>query len=92
MADLSKMNDQQVMLVVKWLGFDIHIAQYAKSLIDLLEDTNRDSYRTLMYGFRVANNTISVFIRDLCKAILSTYAEDVINTPTEPEQWKVIAG
>ena len=33
----------------------------------------------------------SGIIRDVCKAIVSTYAEDVINTPTEPDQWKVIA-
>ena len=50
-----------------------------------------DSYRTLMYGFRFAHNTISGIIRDVCKAIVATYAEDVINTPTDPEQWKVIA-
>ena len=50
-----------------------------------------DSYRTLMYGFRVAHNTISGIIGDVCKAIVATYAGDVINTPTEPEQWKVIA-
>ena len=51
----------------------------------------KDSYRTLMYGFGVAHNTISGIIRDVCKAIVATYAGDVSNTPTEPEQWKVIA-
>ena len=40
-----------------------------------------------MYGFRVAHNTISGIIRDVCKA----YAGNVVNTPAEPEQWKVIA-
>ena len=50
-----------------------------------------DSYRTLMYGFRVAHNTFSGIIRDVCKAIVATYAEDLVNTSTEPEQWKVIA-
>ena len=50
-----------------------------------------DSYQTFMYGFRVAHNTISGIIWDVCKAIVATYAGDVINTPTEPEQWKVIA-
>ena len=50
-----------------------------------------DSYRTLMYGFRVAHKTISKIIRDVCKAIVATYAWDVINTPTKPKQWKVIA-
>ena len=41
--------------------------------------------------FRVAHKTIRGIIRDFCKAIVSIYAEDVINTPTEPEHWKVIA-
>ena len=41
--------------------------------------------------FRVAHKTIRGIIRDVCKAIVSNYAQDVINTPTEPEQWKVIA-
>ena len=40
-----------------------------------------------MYGFRVAHNTISGIIRDVCKA----YAGNVVNTPAEPEQWKVLA-
>ena len=49
-----------------------------------------DSYRTLMYGFIVPQNTISGIIRNVCKAIVATYAGDIINTPTEPEQWEVI--
>lgn len=44
-----------------------------------------------MYGFRVAHNTICGVVRDVCKAIVSTYAEDVIQTPTEPEQGQTIA-
>lgn len=50
-----------------------------------------DSYHTLMYGFRVAHNTICGIVRDVCEAIVSAYAEDVIQTPTEPEQWQAIA-
>ena len=44
-----------------------------------------------MYGFRVAHSTISGIFRYVCKTIVATYAGDVINTPTVPEQWKVIA-
>ncbi|XP_052260752.1 putative nuclease HARBI1 [Dreissena polymorpha] len=50
-----------------------------------------DSYRTLMYGFRDAHNTICSIVRDVCEAIVSAYAGDVIQTPTEPEEWKAIA-
>ena len=44
-----------------------------------------------MFGFRVAHNTICGIVRDVCEAIVSAYAEDVIQTPTEPEQWQAIA-
>ena len=50
-----------------------------------------DTYRTLMYGFRDAHNTICSIVRDVCEAIVSAYAGDVIQTPTEPEEWKAIA-
>ena len=38
---MSKMDNQQVMIMVKWLGLNIDIAQNAKSLIDLLEYEQR---------------------------------------------------
>lgn len=44
-----------------------------------------------MYGFRVAHNTICGIVREVCEAIVSVYSEDVLLTPTEPEQWKAIA-
>lgn len=50
-----------------------------------------DSYHTLMYGFRVAHNTICGIVREVCEAIVSVYSEDVLLTPTEPKQWKAIA-
>ena len=39
---MSKIDNQQEMIMVKWLGLNIDIAQNAKSLIDLLENTNRE--------------------------------------------------
>ena len=50
-----------------------------------------DSYRTLIYGFRVPHNTIRGIIREVRKAIVAVYAGDVINTPTEIAV-EVIAG
>ena len=44
-----------------------------------------------MYGFRVAHNTISGIVRDVCETIIAAYAEDFIDPPTEPEQWQAIA-
>ncbi|VDI11317.1 Hypothetical predicted protein [Mytilus galloprovincialis] len=39
-----------------------------------------DSYHSLMYLFRVPHNTISNLVVQVCEAIISEYAEDVINT------------
>lgn len=45
-----------------------------------------DSYKSLMYGFRVADSTISLVVRDVCQAIIDEYAEEVIACPTTPEE------
>lgn len=50
-----------------------------------------DSYKSLMYGFRVADSTISLVVRDVCQAIIDEYAEEVIACPTTPEEWSQIA-
>ena len=44
------------------------------------------SYKSLMYGFRVAHNTISLLVRDVCEAIITEYANEVISCPTTPER------
>ena len=50
-----------------------------------------NSYRSLMYGFRVAYNTISNIIREVCEAIIAEYNEDVLACPTTPEEWREVA-
>ena len=50
-----------------------------------------DSYHSLMYGFRVAHNTISKVIRQVCHAIVAEFAEELIPCPQTPEEWKTIA-
>lgn len=49
------------------------------------------SYRSLMYGFRVAHNTISGIVADVCQAIVDVFEAEVIQTPTEPQQWLEVA-
>jgi hypothetical protein len=44
-----------------------------------------------MYSFRVAHNTISNVVAEVCEAIIAEYAEDVIDTPTEEDKWRNIA-
>ncbi|XP_072177059.1 uncharacterized protein [Diadema setosum] len=49
------------------------------------------SYQSLMYGFRVAHNTISKFIPEVCEAIIDAYAEEVIICPSTPDEWRQVA-
>ncbi len=46
-----------------------------------------DSYHILMNNFRVAHNTISSIVRDVCQAIIDEYAREVIAAPTTEAEW-----
>jgi len=45
-----------------------------------------DSYRDLEYQFRVAHNTISLFVPEVCEAIVEEYKDEQLPTPSTPEQ------
>uniref|UniRef100_UPI0035901E0C putative nuclease HARBI1 n=1 Tax=Myxine glutinosa TaxID=7769 RepID=UPI0035901E0C len=66
-----------------------------KLAITLRHLTTGDSYKSLMFSFRVAHNTISNIISNIivevCEAILAEYADEVISTPSTPEGWMEIA-
>ncbi|KAG0726593.1 hypothetical protein GWK47_036232 [Chionoecetes opilio] len=49
------------------------------------------SYADLMYSFRVAKNTMCVFIPEVLEAIIQEYAEEVLPPVITPEQWRQIA-
>ncbi len=53
--------------------------------------TTGDSYHSVMYGFRVAFNTISCIVREVYSAIIQEYQEEVIACPTMPQEWSTIA-
>ncbi|XP_030844777.1 putative nuclease HARBI1 [Strongylocentrotus purpuratus] len=50
-----------------------------------------NSYKTLQYGFRVAHNTISVFIPHVFQAIIDELSDEVLMSPDTPEGWKQVA-
>ena len=50
-----------------------------------------ESYKSLGYSFRVAPNTISVFVPPTCLAIINAYKDEVLQLPRTPEQWKKVA-
>lgn len=49
-----------------------------------------DSYHSLMYGFRVAHNTISLLIPEVCEAIIAEFAPEYLKCPTTTEKWRDI--
>ncbi len=48
-------------------------------------------YTSLKFGFRVAHNTISLLVREVCQAIIEEYADEVISCPVATEEWRDIA-
>ncbi|XP_041351150.1 putative nuclease HARBI1 [Gigantopelta aegis] len=50
-----------------------------------------DKYPTLQYDFRVARNTISMFIPEVCQAIVEEYKDEVTPCPTTPDGWRTVA-
>jgi len=50
-----------------------------------------NSYRSLAFDFRVSHNTISLFIPEVCDAIVTEFKDQVINTPSTPDAWTDVA-
>ena len=49
-----------------------------------------DSYMSLSYNWRVAQNTISNFVREVCDAIIEEIGVDVISLPSDPDTWRQV--
>ena len=50
-----------------------------------------EKYPTLQYDFRVARNTISVFVPEVCQAIVDEYKHEARSCPTTQDEWRVIS-
>lgn len=46
-----------------------------------------ESYHSLSYQFRVAHNTISLFVPEVCEAIREEYLAEQFTTPSDPQGW-----
>ncbi|XP_783499.1 putative nuclease HARBI1 [Strongylocentrotus purpuratus] len=62
-----------------------------KLAITLRHLATGDSYKSLMYSFRVAHNTISLIVREVCTAIIEEYGDELVKCPTSPQEWKAVA-
>ncbi len=62
-----------------------------KVAITLAYMATGDSSKSLQYGFCVAYNSSCLLIAEVTSAILDAYHEEVIVTPTTPDDWMVIA-
>ena len=48
-------------------------------------------YTDMQYGWRVPANTISVTVREVCRALVEEYRDELMNTPTTPDEWRQVA-
>lgn len=48
-------------------------------------------YRDLRFGFRVAHNTMSGLIVDVCQALVDVLEPEFVKLPTEAEEWQQVA-
>lgn len=49
-----------------------------------------DSFKTLGFQFRVAPNTISCFVPQVCRAIVAAYGDTELKMPNNAEEWKKV--
>ena len=50
-----------------------------------------NSYRSLAFDFRVAHNTISLFVPQVCDSIVEEFREEQFSTPTTEAEWEQVA-
>jgi len=50
-----------------------------------------EDYHSLRFQWRCAHNTISLVIREVCRAIVAEFSGEVISCPQTPDGWKQVA-
>ena len=48
-------------------------------------------YSDMQYSWRVAENSLSVMVREVCHAICEEYVDEVMTAPSKPEELKQLA-
>jgi len=50
-----------------------------------------DTYTSLHYDWRVPVNTQSIFVPEVCQALIDEYGDELLSPPVTPEAWKEIS-
>ena len=48
-------------------------------------------YTDLQYSWRIPNNSISIFVKEVCKAICDEFMDEVMKPPSTEAEWQAIA-
>ncbi|KAJ8913272.1 hypothetical protein NQ315_012890 [Exocentrus adspersus] len=94
---LSKANFEKLLLLVtpkiekKNTTFRNAISSRDKLFVTLRFLATGESYRSLMYSFRIAESTISLFIPVVCRAIYDVLKEKYLKTLTTVADWLMIS-
>ena len=68
--------------------FRVPLSAGLKIALTLRYLASEECDKSLEYGFRLAHNTISSVIPEVCDAIFSEYQNELLTFPTTPDQWK----
>jgi hypothetical protein len=50
-----------------------------------------NSYKSQEFSFRVAHNTVSIFLPEVCSAIREEYQDELFTVPSTSEEWRTVA-
>jgi hypothetical protein len=50
-----------------------------------------DKYPALSYSFRVSKTSLTFLIPEVCRALVTVLKDEVMSTPTTPDEWRAIA-
>lgn len=67
------------------------LSEGLKLAIVLRHFATGDSYKSLMYGFRVSKTAIVHMVPDVCDAIIDEFGDEVMHCPTTSDDWKAQA-
>jgi hypothetical protein len=67
------------------------LSEGLKLAIVLRHFASGDSYKSLMYGFRVSKAAIVDMVPKMCDAIIDEFGDEVMHCPTTSDEWKAQA-